>query len=82
MGQQTGDLTWKELVLWLACFYSGADKGNPHVLGCYIVLVRATEDIDVRAAVDLQSQGDPSAIKLAQHLLSTHHVVVSASSMS
>ena len=50
-------LTWQELILWLACFYSGAYKGNPHVLGRYIVLVRATEDVDVRAAIHLQGKG-------------------------
>ena len=41
------DPTWQELILWLAGFDSGADKGNPHVLGCHIVLVGAAEDIDV-----------------------------------
>ena len=40
-------LTWQQLILWLARLYCCADKGNPHVLGCNIVLVRAAEDVDV-----------------------------------
>ena len=76
MGRHTGHLTWKELILWLACFHSGADKGNPHVLGCYIVLVRATEDIDVRAAVDLQNEGAAlSGQAYAMHSSCTQHNV-------
>ncbi len=39
--------TWQQLILGLTCLYSCADKGNPHVLGSYIVLVRAAEDVDV-----------------------------------
>ena len=33
------ELTWQKLVFWAVCFYSGADKGNPHVLGGDIMLV-------------------------------------------
>ena len=46
-------LTWKEFFFRLFRLNSGADKGNPLVLGCAGVGVGAAEDIDIRSSVHL-----------------------------
>lgn len=45
--------TWLQLCVWVGRLHRGADKGQPLVPGRHVVGVRAAEDVDVAATVDL-----------------------------